>query len=64
MRCLISEKKEGRDVLDMSFIEDGTVYSMKYDTSSETIESLHMSRYGQEIKNPSVKEGFLILVKH
>lgn len=54
MRCLISEKKEGRDVLDMSFIEDGTVYSMKYDTSSETIESLHMSRYGQEIKNPSV----------
>ena len=54
MRCLSSEKQDGRDVLDMSFVEDGTIYSMKYDASRETIQSLNMSRYGQEITNPSV----------
>tara|TARA_A200000159_G_scaffold138546_1_gene139540 strand:+ start:7044 stop:7613 length:570 start_codon:yes stop_codon:yes gene_type:complete len=38
----------------MSFVEDGTIYSMKYDASKETVQSLSMIRYGQEITNPSV----------
>lgn len=60
MRCLHSEDL-GKEIA-MSFIENGTIYAMRYSKSQGQIQSLSMSRYGQDISIPAVlnaaRDGF------